>query len=211
MHVPDGFLDTKTWLSLGGLAGLSVAAAARAAAGSEEEQRVPMMGVVAAFVFAAQLINVPIGFGVSGHFMGATLVAVVLGPFTAVLIMSTVLFVQCLLFQDGGITALGANIVNMAVVGAFSGYFLYKVFSRFTRTPGGRFAGTAVAAWSSIVLTAAACAVELSFSGTAPLKAVLPALAGIYGAIGIGEGIITAAILAALYRIRPDILELKKI
>ena len=171
----------------------------------------PLLGVMAAFVFAAQMFNFPVGGGTSGHFMGATLIAILLGPWASVLIMTTVLTVQCLIFQDGGLTALGANIFNMGVVGGFFGYYVNTIIRLFAQGRKGLFIGSFTAAWCSLVLSATCCAVELSISGTAPLKIVLPAMAGIHAVIGIGEGFITIATLSLLTRVRPDLLELQKI
>ncbi|MCR4321955.1 MAG: energy-coupling factor ABC transporter permease [Candidatus Brocadiaceae bacterium] len=211
MHIPDGFLDTKTWIGMGGISALFIGAAVRTANKKISEKHIPLLGVMAAFVFAAQMFNFPVGGGTSGHFMGATLIAILLGPWASVLIMTTVLTVQCLIFQDGGLTALGANIFNMGVVGGFFGYYINTIIQFFVQGKKGLFIGSFTSAWCSLVLSATCCAVELSISGTAPLKIVLPAMAGIHAIIGIGEGFITIATLSMLTRVRPDLLELQKI
>ncbi|OHC07790.1 MAG: cobalamin biosynthesis protein CbiM [Planctomycetes bacterium RIFOXYD2_FULL_41_16] len=211
MHIPDGFLDTKTWIGMGGISALFIGIAVRTANRKISEKHIPLLGVMAAFVFAAQMFNFPVGGGTSGHFMGATLIAILLGPWVSVLIMTTVLTVQCLIFQDGGLTALGANIFNMGVVGGFFGYYINTIIRLFIQGGKGLFIGIFTAAWCSLVLSATCCAVELSISGTAPLKIVLPAMAGIHAVIGIGEGFITIATLSLLTRVRPDLLELQKI
>ena len=133
MHIPDGFLDTKTWIGMGGISALFIGAAVRTANKKISEKHIPLLGVMAAFVFAAQMFNFPVGGGTSGHFMGATLIAILLGPWASVLIMTTVLTVQCLIFQDGGLTALGANIFNMGVVGGFFGYYVNTIIRLFFR------------------------------------------------------------------------------
>ena len=166
---------------------------------------------MAAFVFAAQMFNFPVGGGTSGHFMGATLIAILLGPWASVLIMTTVLTVQCLVFQDGGLTALGANIFNMGIMGGFLGYYVNTAIQLFAQDKKGIFIGGFAAAWCSIVLSAVCCAIELGISGTIPLKIVVPAMAGIHAIIGIGEGLITIATLSLLTRVRPDLLQLQKI
>ncbi len=211
MHIPDGFLDTKTWVGMGGVSGVFIAIAVRKANRRISEKHIPLLGVMAAFVFAAQMFNFPIGGGTSGHFMGATLIAILLGPWASVLIMTTVLTVQCLVFQDGGLTALGANIFNMGIIGGFFGYYINAVIQLFIRDKKDVFIGGFVAAWCSIVLSAVCCAVELGVSGTIPLRIVVPAMAGVHALIGIGEGLITIATLSMLLRVRPDLLQLQKI
>ena len=211
MHIPDGFLDTKTWIGMGCISTVFIGVAVRQANKKISEKHIPLLGVMAAFVFAAQMFNFPVGGGTSGHFMGTTLIAILLGPWASVLIMTTVLTVQCLVFQDGGLTALGANIFNMGIVGGFFGYYVYTIIRLFVQGKKGLFIGSFTAAWCSLVLSATCCAVELSISGTAPLKIVLPAMAGIHAMIGIGEGFITIATLSMLTRVRPDLLELQKI
>lgn len=211
MHIPDGFLDTKTWVGMGGISTIFIGIAVRKANKKISEKHIPLLGVMAAFVFAAQMFNFPIGGGTSGHFMGATLIAMLLGPWASVLIMTTVLTVQCLIFQDGGVTALGANIFNMGVVGGFFGYYISAIIQRSVQNTRGVLAAGFIAAWCSLVVSAVCCALELAVSGTAPLRIVLPAMAGIHAIIGVGEGLITIATLSLLTRVRPDLLTLQKI
>lgn len=211
MHIPDGFLDTKTWVGMGGISTIFIGIAVRKANKKISEKHIPLLGVMAAFVFAAQMFNFPIGGGTSGHFMGAALIAILLGPWASVLIMTTVLTVQCLVFQDGGVTALGANIFNMGVVGGFFGYYISAIIQRSVQNTRGFLAGGFIAAWCSLVMSAVCCALELAVSGTAPLRIVLPAMAGIHAIIGVGEGLITIATLSLLARVRPDLLTLQKI
>lgn len=211
MHIPDGFLDTKTWIGMGGISSLFVTIALRKSNKKISEKHIPLLGVMAAFVFAAQMFNFPVGGGTSGHFMGATLIAILLGPWVSVLIMTTVLAVQCLIFQDGGITALGANIFNMGIVGGFFGYYLNAFVQLFIQGKKGIFIGSFIAAWCSIVLSSVCCAIELGISGTIPLKIGISAMSGIHAIIGIGEGFITIATLSLLLRVRPDLLKLQKI
>lgn len=210
MHIPDGFLDTKTWVGLTAVSGAAVAVAAATLKRSAAERQVPLMGVMAAFVFAAQMLNFPVAAGTSGHFMGGVLVAVMLGPLAGILIMTCVLAVQCLVFQDGGVTALGANVLNMGIIGSFSGYYLYRcsfaVLNRLVNRRRAFLTAAAAAAWASIVLAAAAAAVELAVSGTVPMKIALPAMAGVHAVIGIGEGIITLLALGFILKVRPDLL-----
>ena len=211
MHIPDGFLYTKTWIGMAGISGAFICLSVRRANKKISEKHIPLLGVMAAFVFAAQILNFPVGGGTSGHFMGATLIAILLGPWASILIMTTVLTVQCLVFQDGGLTALGANIFNMGIVGGFIGYYINLIVQLFIQGRKGIFIGGFTSAWCSIVLSAVCCAIELSISGTVPLKIAVPAMTVIHAVIGIGEGFITVATLSLLSRVRPDLLQLQKI
>jgi cobalt/nickel transport system permease protein len=211
MHIPDGFLDTKTWITLGVVSAGTVGLALRKVSKKVGEKQIPLMGVLAAFIFAAQMLNFPVAGGTSGHFMGGVLAAILLGPLAGVLIMAIVLIIQCLIFQDGGLTALGANIFNMGIIGALVGYYLYLGLSRIVAGTRGMFISAFIASWLSIVLAAGVCATELAISGTVPLRVALPAMAGVHGLIGIGEGLITVAVLSLVFKVRPDLLESKKI
>ena len=124
MHIPDGFLSAPVAVATGVVAVAAIAVAVKVTNKKMGEKQVPMMGVLAAFIFAAQMLNFPVAGGTSGHFVGAALAAILLGPWATVLILSSVLVVQCLIFQDGGLLALGANITNMGVIAAFSGYYI---------------------------------------------------------------------------------------
>ena len=204
MHIPDGFLDLKTW---GGLAAVSAGTVGWAVARTNKtlgERQVPVLGVSAAFIFAAQMLNFPVAGGTSGHFLGGALAAILLGPASGILVMTTVLLVQCLVFQDGGLTALGANIFNMGVLAVFAGWGTYALLAR--RKNGISRAGSFLAGLVSVVLAASACALELAFSGTVPLGVALPAMAGVHVLIGIGEGLITVAALELIFRVRPDLI-----
>jgi cobalt/nickel transport system permease protein len=211
MHIPDGFISAPVAAAGCVVAAGCIAYAVKATNKKLGEKQIPLMGVLAAFVFAAQMLNFPIAGGTSGHFVGAALVAILLGPWTGVLIMTCVLAVQCLVFQDGGLFALGANIINMGIVASFIGYYVYRGGVSLL---GGRKRGTlvsgAIAAWVSVVVAAIVCAFELAISGTVPLGIALPAMAGVHALIGIGEGAITAAVLALVMATRADLLELKK-
>lgn len=207
MHIPDGFLDTKTAVAAGVLAAAGLAVALRQARAHLPPRRVPLLGLTAAFVFAAQMINFPVAGGTSGHLIGAVLAAVLLGPSAAVIVISAVLIVQCLMFADGGISALGANIFNMAVLGAVGGWAIYHLVCRAVKGLFGRVLAAAFAAWCSTVIASVACAGELAASGTVRFSVALPAMAGIHMLIGLGEGIITALVLVAVARARPELLE----
>lgn len=211
MHIPDGFLDAKTWISLGVVSAGFVAVSVARANKKLDEKHIPLMGIMSAFIFAAQMLNFPVGIGTSGHFMGGAFAAILLGPFAGILVMTTVLIVQCFVFQDGGPTALGANVFNMAIIGSIAGYLIYLIFYKIIKGQAGRFIGAFVAAWCSIVLAAGFCAVELAISGTFPLKEGLLAMVGVHSFIGIGEALITTAVIGFVLTTRPDLLELEKI
>ena len=209
MHVPDGFVSGSLNLIAGAASAAVVGVCAWRA--SREAQRrpatVPLLATTAAFVFAAQMLNFPIGGGTSGHFLGAAAATALLGPSSACLVMTIVLAIQCLGFADGGLTALGTNVLNMGVIGCFGSYVIMRGM-RFL-LPGGRggfLSAVAVASWASIVLAAAACALELALSGTSPLGLVLLAMVGTHAIIGIGEALITVAVLSAVMAARPDVL-----
>ena len=212
MHIPDGFLNTATVattcvVSVGGIAN-----AVRIVNQNLKERQVPLMGILAAFIFAAQMLNFPIAGGTSGHVIGAALAAILLGPWAAALIMSCVLIAQCLIFQDGGLLAMGANIFNMGIVASFSGYYIYRlVIALLGDGRRGRLAGSFAGAWGSVFLASIFCAIELAVSGASPIVVVLPAMAGIHALIGIGEGLITAAVLSVVLATRADLLQLKPI
>jgi len=212
MHIPDGFLNVATMATTAVVSAGGVGNAVRIANKKLGEKQVPLMGVLAAFIFAAQMLNFPIVGGTSGHLIGAALAAILLGPWAAVLIMSCVLIAQCLIFQDGGLLALGANIFNMGIVASFSGYYLYRLVSLLLGdNRRGKLVGGFVAAWGSVFLAAIVCAIELAVSGTSPIKVVLPAMAGFHALIGIGEGLITGAVLSFVLATRADLLQLQRI
>jgi cobalt/nickel transport system permease protein len=208
MHIPDGFLSLGISLVCWGLAAVGVGVAlwrSRAALG---ERQVPLMGVLAAFIFAAQMLNFTVAGGTSGHLIGGALAAILLGPWAGILAMTTVVAIQALLFQDGGLLVMGANILNMGIVAALVGYGVYRgVRALAGGQRWGLFVGGFAAAWSSVVIAAVATGVQLVFSGTSPLGVVLPAMAGVHVFIGIGEGLITVGALALLAAVRRDLLE----
>jgi cobalt/nickel transport system permease protein len=207
MHIPDGFLDAKTALASGALAACGVGLALRSARRSLPPSRVPLIGVASAFVFAAQMLNFPVAGGTSGHILGGVLAAVLLGPSAAVLALTSVLALQCFLFADGGVTALGANLFNMALVAPVVGYALYRLTSRLMGdTIRARLAGTAIGAWGSTMVAAIACAGELALSGTVPWGAASRAMALVHAPIGAGEAVITTLVVAAIARARPELL-----
>jgi cobalt/nickel transport system permease protein len=205
MHIPDGMLDTRTWVSTGiGSAGF-VAYAVREVRRRLSEGRLVLMAVLAALVFALQMLNFPVAGGTSGHFAGGAAAAILLGPWPAVVIMTTVLLIQAFVFADGGITALGANVLNMAIIGPFVGWYAYAVVSRVLRGRRGSLVGAFVAGWLAVFLAALACALELAVSGRAPLALVVGSMAFWHALIGIGEGAITAGLVGYVLSVRPDL------
>jgi cobalt/nickel transport system permease protein len=207
MHIPDGFLANDVAVAVAIPAIGCVAYGLRRADVDLDDRRVPLLGVTAAFVFAAQMLNFPVAGGTSGHFLGAALAAVLLGPWLASLVLAVVLVVQSFVFADGGVTALGANVFNMGVIGGvvFGGLMLAaRRLAPSSRTA--LLAITGVGAWLSVVAGAAACAVELAISGTVPLGTVLPAMVGVHALIGIGEAVISVAAVSAVLATRPDLI-----
>lgn len=210
MHIPDGFLSIPVAAAGCAVAAVGVGLAVKATNKRLDEKQIPLMGVSAAFIFAAQMLNFPIVGGTSGHFLGAALAAILLGPWAGLLVMTCVLLVQCLIFQDGGLFALGANIFNMGIVGSFVSYYIYRgVVLLFGGQRRGKLLGGGIAAWFSVVMASAACAVELSTSGTVPLSVALPAMSGVHALIGIAEGFITATVLGLVAATRSDLLDPK--
>jgi cobalt/nickel transport system permease protein len=207
MHIPDGFLDARTAVTTGVLATTGLGVALRQARRNLPPGRVPLLGLSAAFVFVAQMINFPVAGGTSGHLIGAVLVGALLGPSAAVIVISAVLIVQCLMFADGGISALGANIFNMGLVGGIGGWAIYYLVSRAVKGLFGCVVAAVFAGWCSTVLASVACAGELAVSHTVRWPVVLPAMAGIHMLIGIGEGLITALVLVGIGRARPELLQ----
>jgi cobalt/nickel transport system permease protein len=205
VHIPDGYLDAKTCLGAYCLAGASLAWAGRNVGARWNERTIPLLGVMSAFVFAGQMVNFPVAGGTSGHLLGGVLAGVLLGPAAASMALTTVLVVQCFLFQDGGISALGANALNLAVVGVFGGCLVYRLIRRCRRDPRSIVLGSALAAWFSVVLASATCALELAGAGTAPARLVLPAMILTHAVIGVGEALITAAVVGFVVKVRPDL------
>jgi cobalt/nickel transport system permease protein len=203
MHIPDGFLTTDVALACAVPAAVAVGIGLRKAGTDLDERRVPLLGVTAAFVFAAQMLNFPVAGGTSGHFLGAALAAILLGPWLACLTLAVVLGVQAFVFADGGITALGANILNMGVIGALAVGGIMHYARRLA--PKAILPITAIGSWLAVMLGATATSLELAISGTVPLGTVLPAMLGTHAVIGVGESIITVAAVSAVLSTRPDL------
>lgn len=206
MHIPDGFIDGKTIATTAALSAMGVGLALHQVRRTLPPRKTPMLGLAAAFLFAAQMLNFPVFAGTSGHLIGGVLVAALLGPGAAVVVVTTVLIVQCFLFQDGGVLALGANIFNMAIIGAGGGWAVYQFVANTLSGPRGRVAAVAFAGWLSTVLAAAGCAGQLAWSGKVDWKSALTAMTGIHLLIGLGEGLISALVFTAIQKARPEIL-----
>lgn len=208
MHVPDGFLNLPVTLITWVFAIALIAISLNRVQTEYQERTVPLMGVCAAFIFAAQMVNFPISGGTSGHLLGGTLASVLLGPWAGSLVMTSVFIVQGVIFGDGGLTALGANVFNMGLIGTFGGYYIYRTIRNALGgdTLRGVLTGAAIAAWLSVVVASIVCAFELALSGTVPLSVALPAMAGVHVFIGIGEVLITVIALSYIYKTRPDLI-----
>jgi cobalt/nickel transport system permease protein len=209
MHAPDGFLTVPVAAVMWLLTVVCLAVALRRANQSLDERAIPLMGVLAAFIFAAQMFNFQVVGGTSGHLLGGVLAAVLLGPWAGTIVMACVIAVQALVFQDGGLVVMGANIFNMGIVGTLGGYFIYRLIAGLLgNADRSRVIAAAVAAWLSVVAGSAAMTAELVLSGTTPLAVALPAMVGIHLLIGVGEALITAAALTFVTTTRRDLLDL---
>ncbi|MGQ9476166.1 MAG: energy-coupling factor ABC transporter permease [Actinomycetota bacterium] len=206
MHIPDGFLNTGVSVATGVVSAGAVGYGLYRAREELDEKSVPLLALCAAFIFAAQMLNFPVAGGTSGHFLGGMLAAVLLGPWLGGLVLALVLLVQCLGFADGGLTALGANVFNMAVIGTVLIYYIFRALKGvLPRTRPYFLAATGIGAWISVILASGACAVELAISGTSPLGVALPAMLGIHAIIGVGEAIITVMVVSVVLAVRPDL------
>lgn len=205
LHIPDGFLSLAVSLICWAITAIVLAMAVSRTNKSLGEKQVPLMGIMAAFIFAAQMLNFPVAGGTSGHLLGGALAAIVLGPWAGMLVMTAVIAVQALLFQDGGLLVMGANILNMGLFTAMIGYGLYRGVSKASRTT--KLAVAGFAAWLSVMGGALATALQLWLSGTSNLQTVTIAMLGVHALIGIGEALITVAALTFILQTRPDLLD----
>jgi cobalt/nickel transport system permease protein len=203
MHIPDNFLSPPVWASLDAVAIPSIAYVSRRAHKATTNNRVPLLGVMGAFVFAAQMINFPVGIGTSGHLVGGTLLACVLGPWAAALVVTAILTVQALVFQDGGVLALGANILNMALMGVLFGYLPARALFRTKWRSYGVFIGGTCSVLASGILALT----ELTLSGIRMPATLLEASLGLFTINAVLEGAITVSVLRAIERLNPGISE----
>ena len=210
LHAADRFLSVPVSLVMWAMTAIVIAIAVRQTNRTMDERSVPLMGVMAAFIFAAQMINFQVAGGTSGHLLGGVLAAILLGPWAGTLVMACVVAVQALVFSDGGLVVMGANIFNMGVVGTLGGFTIYLFLCRVL---GGedraRIPASAIAAWIAVMLAAVAMSLQLIVSGTSPAEIVLPAMLGVHIFIGVGEALITAAALTFIAATRKDLLDLR--
>ena len=210
LHAPDGFVSAPIAIVMWIVSAAVIAYAVRRTNQSLDERAVPLLGVMAAFIFAAQMFNFPVIGGTSGHLLGGVLAAVLLGPWAGTLVMTAVVAVQALLFQDGGLVIMGANIFNMGIVGTLGGYALYRVVCRILGgEERGRLPAAAVAAWASVVAGSLAMTLQLGASGVVPMQLALPDMVGVHALIGVGEALITVAALAFIAVTRADLFRLR--
>jgi len=200
VHIPDGFLSTPVWGALDAAALPAVVAITRRAQRGFDESKAPLLGVMGAFVFAAQMINFPVGPGTSGHLVGGALLACTLGPAAASVVMAAILAIQALVFQDGGVLALGPNVINMAVIGVLAGYLPYHLWGRSRGRRVAIFAGGAL----SVLVSAVLALSELLVSGVRMTGPVLGVSLGLFVVSALAEGAITVAVIGALEAIQPD-------
>jgi cobalt/nickel transport system permease protein len=208
MHAPDGFLNPATAAATAAISAGTLGVALRQVKDSVTDKTIPLAGITAAFVFAAQMFNFPVAAGTTGHLIGAALAAILLGPHLGAIVVAVVVVVQALFFADGGLTALGYNVLNMAIVPAYGGYAAYTLFRRvFPATRGGVVGATALASWLSVVMAAAAFSLQWLFGATAPVSfpQVFGAMVAVHLLIGIGEAIISSAAVGAVLASRPDL------
>lgn len=202
MHIPDGFLSTPVWAAMDAAAAPAVAFVVRRAQRGFDEAKVPLLGVMGAFIFAAQMINFPVGVGTSGHLVGGALLACTLGPAAASVVMCAILGIQALVFQDGGVLALGANVFNMAIAGVLAGYLPYHLWGRGKGRRAAIFAGGALSLLTSATLALA----ELLISGVRMPATVLGVSLALFAISALVEGAITVAVILALERIQPNVM-----
>ncbi|MFF4198610.1 energy-coupling factor ABC transporter permease [Nonomuraea sp. NPDC001831] len=207
MHVPDGFFNAATSVSAGAVAAAGVAVCLRGARRELDDRTAPMAGLVAAFIFAVQMLNFPVAAGTSGHLLGGALAAILVGPYTGVLCMAVVLLVQAVFFADGGLTALGVNITIMGIVTVLVGWGVFRLVTAMARGRGGVTLGAFLGALISVPASALVFSLLFWIGGTAPIEvsAVAAAMGGVHVLIGIGEALITATTVAAVLAVRPDL------
>jgi len=221
MHIPDGMLDPKistgsafaaaavigyciakvrqslaavlpeaVFAGIGGVVS-TVKSGVQKTFSSVAENHFARMGAIASLIFACQMFNFPVASGTSGHLLGGIIASVALGPFSGAIVIAAVLVVQSIFYGDGGLMALGANILNMAVIGSFACYYIYYCIHRIFRNPAGYYAGVGISSFFSVLLASVFCAVEIALSGTVALDQVVPAMASIHSVIGIYEALLT--------------------
>lgn len=207
MHAPDGFINAPVSLGTGVISGSILAIALSKARTELDEKAAPMAGLVAAYVFAAQMLNFPVALGTSGHLLGGALAAILVGPWTGMIAVSTVVILQALLFADGGLTAIGFNVFNMGIITVLAGWFVFKLVTRLISGRIGIVVGAFIAALVSVPVSAVSFVAQYAIGGTGTLDVldVLVAMFSVHVLIGIGEGLITALTISAVLALRPDL------
>lgn len=205
MHIPDGMLSNTVAITTDAASIAVVGYGVYWVRKYYDQKKVVLMAVLGALIFALQMLNFPVAGGTSGHFTGGALAGIVLGPWPATIILTALLAVQALIFKDGGVLALGANALNMAIIAPFLGYFIYKTLSSRFSTIKSRVISAAAASWISAVASSIVVAIEIWLSGNANLGIVLGSMTGWHAIIGIGEALITAGLVAYLFKVRPDL------
>lgn len=204
LHIPDGFLSISVAVIFWLISIIMVSIAVIKTNKTLGEKQIPLMGIMAAFIFAAQMLNFPVAGGTSGHFLGGALASIVLGPWEGILVMTAVVAVQGFLFQDGGLLVMGANIFNMGILTTIIGFGLYRLV--INRNEGLKYTVIGAASWLATITAALFTSLQLWLSGTTRLEIVVPAMLGIHALIGIGEAIITIAAVGFIEKTRPDLL-----
>jgi len=208
MHIPDGFLSVLVSVIFWIISIMVIIKALRETNRLLSERQLPLMGVLAAAIFAGQMLNFTVIGGTSGHLLGAALATILLGPWSAIIVITSVVSIQALVFQDGGLIVLGANIFNMAIIGVLVSNSIFSLSKKlFGSKKWGIIVSGFLAAWGSIFIASLSCAIQLAISGTSPANIVIPAMAGIHALIGIGEGLITAGAIIFILAARKDLLE----
>lgn len=209
MHIPEGFLSSGVSTTMNLVSVATIVYSLKKIKQYVTQPKALLAAAIAALIFALQMLNFPVSEGTSGHFMGAALAAILLGPAGAIITLAVVLSIQCLVFGDGGILALGANIFNLGVVGGLVGYYTYKWLKTMYSGTAGILFSVFVSSWLTVVMAAASCSIMIGVSGTAPIPDILRSMTGVHMLIGIGEGVITSAIIALLYKLNPALLDTK--
>ncbi len=208
MHIPDAVLDPRVAAVTAAMGAAGLSYGLKSVEGQLKERTTSLMGTMSAFIFAAQMVNFPVGPGVSGHLLGGVLAGVMLGPWAGAVVIAAVLIVQCFLFGDGGLTALGANFVNMGLIGSVVGYAIYAPIRRWIGGQRGILIAAMIAAWFTVLLAAGACAAELSVSGShRDFFRILSWMALVHAVIGLGEAIITGLVVRFILLTRPELIE----
>ena len=207
MHAPDGFINAPVSLGTGAVSASILAIALNKAKNELDEKAAPMAGLVAAYVFAAQMLNFPVALGTSGHLLGGALAAILIGPWTGMIAVSVVVILQALLFADGGLTALGFNVFNMGIITVFSGWFVFILLTKLLKGRSGIVIAAFIAALISVPVSAVSFVSQYAIGGTGTLDVldVLVAMFSVHVLIGIGEGLITALTISAVLALRPDL------